>query len=88
MGYKVRIDTDADRTLFKMDAGVRKRLYKALLRIEALDDPRSKGHALTGLFKGLWTYPLAENWRAICDIQDNIVTVMVVDIGHRSDIYR
>lgn len=88
MGYKVRVDTDADRVLEKMDAGVRKRLYKSLLRIEQLDDPRSRGHALTGPLKGYWTYPLHEDWRAVCDIQDNIVTVLVLDIGHRSSIYR
>lgn len=88
MGYRVLIDTDADRSLEKMDAGLRKRLLKALMRIELLDNPRARGHALTAALKGYWTYPLHEDWRAVCVIQDKTVTVLVLDIGHRSAIYR
>lgn len=88
MGYKVRIDSEADKTLGKMDASVRKRLYKELLRIESLPNPRDRGHALHGDLEGFWTYPLAANWRAVCAIQDKIVTVLVIDIGHRSNVYR
>jgi mRNA interferase RelE/StbE len=56
-------------------------------RIASLDDPRSTGHSLTGQLSGLWRYRVGD-FRIICDIQDQRLVVLVVEIGHRSEIYR
>jgi mRNA interferase RelE/StbE len=42
---------------------------------------------LTGQMSGLWRYR-AGDYRIICDIQDRRVVVLVVEIGHRGEVYR
>jgi mRNA interferase RelE/StbE len=56
-------------------------------RIITVENPRIYGKALTGKLKGLWRYRV-NDYRIICHIKDETVTVLVVDIGHRKDIYR
>jgi mRNA interferase RelE/StbE len=41
---------------------------------------------------GLWRYRVGDyrlgGFRTICDIQDERITVLVVKVGHRKDVYR
>lgn len=52
-----------------------------------LDNPRQHGKALEGKFKGLWRYRVG-NYRIICDIRDNELVIIAVEIGHRSKVYK
>jgi len=56
-------------------------------RIAPLADLRSSGKALAGPMGGLWRYRVG-NSRVICDVQDNALRVLVVQVGDRRDIYR
>jgi len=57
-------------------------------RVAPLDDPRSIGEALKGPELGrFWKYRVGD-YRLICHIQDQRVTILVVAVGHRRDIYR
>jgi len=57
-------------------------------RVSRLDDPRTIGEPLKGSrFAGLWRYR-AGDYRILCDIQDERVTVLVVLMGHRREMYR
>ncbi len=56
-------------------------------RIAALENPRSAGKALTGPLGSLWRYRVGD-CRVICDIQDGALRVLVVQLGHRRDVYR
>ena len=57
-------------------------------RVATLDDPRSLGEALKGSRLGdFWKYRVGD-YRIICDIQDGKLIVLVVEIGHRSSVYR
>lgn len=65
----------------------KKDLKKILLHIEALaKDPRPPGHEkLTGQEK----YRIRQGtYRIIYSIQDNELTIWVVKVGHRKDVYR
>ena len=65
----------------------KKDLKKILLRIGALaKDPRPPGHEkLTGQEK----YRIRQGtYRIIYSIQDNELTIWVVKVGHRKDVYR
>jgi len=56
-------------------------------RIAPLNDPRSTGKPLKGnIFKGLWRYRMGD-YRIICDIEDELVRVLVVTVGHRGEVY-
>jgi len=52
----------------------------------ASDDPRLLGKALTGALSDRWSYRVGD-YRLICDIQDDVITVLVLTIGHRKDVY-
>lgn len=71
-----------------MDPPTRKRIRVFLEdRVASLSNPRDIGDPLKGELAGLWRYRVGD-YRLICDIQDERVTVLVVRIGHRRQIYR
>jgi mRNA interferase RelE/StbE len=89
LGYRIESDSQAERELGKLDRTAASRILKFLRkRISTLDDPRSIGQALRGLESGrFWKYRVGD-YSLICLIQDQRITVLVLRIGHRSDIYR
>ncbi len=57
-------------------------------RIAGEENPRRNGQALQGSELGqFWRYRVGD-YRIICDIQDRKLVVLVIDIGHRREIYR
>lgn len=74
-------------TFLSLDRTVQKRVKKYMDEVQALDEPRSRGHALTGELSGLWRYRVGD-WRIICKIKDTELIILVVDLGHRRSIYR
>jgi mRNA interferase RelE/StbE len=56
-------------------------------RIAALDDPRSVGSALTGEFGGLWCWRIGD-YRVIARIEDERITILIVRVAHRREVYR
>ncbi len=56
-------------------------------RISAGKDPRELGKALKGPLGDLWRYRVGD-YRILCDIQDGILTVLVLQIGNRREVYR
>ena len=55
--------------------------------LEGCENPRIHGKGLTADKAGLWRYRVGE-YRIIAQIQDEKVTIIVVNIGHRRDIYK
>ena len=55
-------------------------------RIAPLVNPRQTGKALRGRPRR-WAYRVGD-YRIICDIQDAVLIVLVVEIDHRSRVYR
>ena len=55
-------------------------------RVLQAPHPRLYGKALKGRFEGYWSYRVGD-YRLICDLQDSNVTLLVVSIGHRREIY-
>jgi mRNA interferase RelE/StbE len=50
-------------------------------------DPRQAGSALLGDLSGYWRYRVGD-YRVLCRIVDHELLVLVVEVGHRSDVYR
>lgn len=73
----------------RLDPMVRRRIRAFLSeRVALLDDPRQLGGPLQGAhFAGLWRYRVGD-YRILVDIRDEIVTVLVLGIGHRGEVYR
>ena len=54
--------------------------------LENCEDPRRTGKALTGQFKGSWRYRVGD-YRILAEIHDDVLVILLIDIGHRSTVY-
>jgi mRNA interferase RelE/StbE len=88
LAWIVEIGDLAEKQLRKLDTQVRDRILNYLSeRIEGCKNPRHFGEPLKGNKAGWWRYRVGD-YRIICQIQDQKVTVLVLAIGHRREIYR
>ncbi len=89
MGWRIEFHPQAEKELAKLDREVARKIIRFLReRVAQLEDPRSLGEALKGPELGrFWKYRMGD-YRLICDIQDQRVTILVIRIGHRRDVYR
>lgn len=55
--------------------------------LEGCENPRIHGKGLTADKTGQWRYRVGD-YRIIAQIQDEKVTILVVNIGHRREIYK
>ncbi len=88
MAWTIDYTDTARKQLLKLDKQTARRIVDFMdARVAPVDDPRSIGKALSGPLGGFWRYRVGD-CRVICDIQDGAVRVLVVDIGHRREVYR
>ena len=87
MKYKVVFSENAKKNLKKIDKHIAALIIGWLEKnIDGCSDPRVHGKGLTSNRSGQWRYRIGD-YRAICEIQDNEVIVLVLEIGHRKNIY-
>jgi mRNA interferase RelE/StbE len=88
MTWKIEVVPGAIKELDKLDRQVAKRILKFLhKRVASLKDPRSIGDALKGpRFGEYWRYRVGD-YRIITKIEDNIMLILVLRVGHRKQIY-
>ena len=67
---KVVLTETFKKQLKKLDAVISKRVLDYLEQIELLDNPRSRGKALTSNLSGLWRYRVGD-YRILCRIRDD-----------------
>lgn len=88
MVWTIEYADPAKQQLRKLDRQVARRVLDFMdERVAGLEDPRSTGKALTGPLGAFWRYRVGD-CRVICDIQDGALRVLVVQVGHRREIYR
>ena len=89
MAYTIEFDPAAVRDLKKLDRPTQIRLIGFLRdRVGSMDNPRAIGELLAGAKLGnFWKYRVGD-WRIICDIQDRRITVRVLRVGNRREVYR
>ena len=88
MGYQVRFTESAVRELKKLDRQT-VRVIKNWVVKNLVDwpDPRAHGKMLTGDLKGVWRYRVGD-YRLFAEIRDDVVTIFVFEVAHRSEVYR
>lgn len=87
MAWRIEIDKGVQRSMKKLDRNVAKRIIAKLREIAQLEDPRSTGKALAGNLAGLWRYRVGD-YRIVCDIEDEVLLILVIDVAHRSKVYK
>jgi mRNA interferase RelE/StbE len=85
--WTIEWDVKATKDAKKCDRQTRQQIVDYLeTRIATEHDPRRFGKALGNDKSGLWRYRVG-NYRIICKIEDEQLIVLVVEVGHRRNIY-
>lgn len=89
MGWQIELSVSADKSLARLGTEPARRVLRFIEeRLGKLEDPRSLGKALAGSRLGeLWRYRVGD-YRIVAKIEDKSLRILVVQIGHRSDVYR
>lgn len=88
MNWTIEYTRTAETQLRKLDKQVARRILDYLGdNIAHLDNPRARGKALSGRLGELWRYRVGD-YRIICEIQDNVMRILVVEAGHRKQVYK
>jgi len=85
--YHVQYSDAAFKTIRKLDPSMA-RLIVAWVgkNLEGCADPRLHGKCLTGNRGGQWRYRVGD-YRLLAEIDDQQVMILMVSVGHRSEIY-
>jgi mRNA interferase RelE/StbE len=85
MAYEVRLKPSAERALRKLPAQIRSRIGS---RLDGLaSNPRPSGCEKLAGADDLYRVRVGD-YRLVYQISDEILVILVVTIGHRSDVYR
>jgi mRNA interferase RelE/StbE len=87
MSYSVEFSQKATKQLGKMDGAHARIIYAWIGKnLVGTDDPYSKGRPLVRDRKGQWRYRVG-SFRLICEILQDKLIILVLDLGDRKDIY-
>lgn len=87
MRYRVEYTEYAARQLKKLDKGILSFIISYIdNKLVGCENPRLHGKALRGSMNDKWRYRIG-NCRILAKIDDGLVTITIVEVGHRSDIY-
>lgn len=85
--WAVEFKKSALKDLKKFDKPIQKKIIHFLEKlISDYKTPRDIGAALQGEYAGLWRYRVGD-YRLLCEIQDHKLVVLVLEAGHRREIY-
>lgn len=89
MAWTIEFADTAIKQLKKMDRPVARSIIEYLdQRIAPCENPRDIGKKLVGPRYGhYWRFRLGDV-RIICEIQDQKLVILVLELGHRREIYR
>jgi mRNA interferase RelE/StbE len=86
--WKIEFDEKAKVQLLNLDKQTQKRIVNFLdKRILARSNPRLVGSALRGKLSDCWKYRIGD-YRLICKLEDSILLVLVIAVGHRREVYK
>lgn len=86
MAWNVELTAKSARQIKKLDKATQRRIIAFLRELEGLDDPHTRGKGLTGNLRGLWRYRVGD-YRLVCSLEGDKLLVLVLNVGHRSEIY-
>ncbi len=87
MSYSVVYTKQAEKALRKLDKQTQALIYGWIGKnLVGCENPRQHGKGLTANRSGQWRYRVGD-YRILAEIQDDKILILVLNIGHRSEIY-
>lgn len=87
MKYKVEYTKQAVKQLKKLDKPTASLIIGWIEKnLVDCENPRQYGKGLVANHRGEWRYRIG-NYRLIADIQDEKITILILNVGHRREIY-
>jgi mRNA interferase RelE/StbE len=86
MVYRILFTNDSKKQFSKLSKDVQSRIVKYLDN-RVKDNPFLFGKNLVGDKKGLWRYRV-DDYRILCAINNEELVVLIVEVGHRKNIYK
>jgi len=86
--WSVEWDERARRELRQLDRQIQRTILRYFSeRIATDDDPRRFGKPLRHELQGLWRYRIGD-YRAVCQIENELLVILVLAVNHRRQVYR
>lgn len=87
MIYHVEFAKAALRDLKKLDRHTAAMITGWIRKnLEGCTNPRQHGKGLTANRSGQWRYRVGD-YRLLADIQDDKIVILILNVGHRSEVY-
>ena len=87
MKWQVAFDPAAEKQFSKLGKQAQRDIEKYIAKhLETTADPRCFGKPFLSI-KGAWRYRVGD-YRLVCAIRNQQVTVLVLKVGHRRDVYQ
>ena len=87
MNYKVRFTERAKKEFKKLDKHTASLILGWIRKnLENCENPRFHGKALSANRSGQWRYRIGD-YRLLASIEDETITILILNVGHRRDIY-
>ena len=87
MNYKVRFTQSAKKDFKKLDRHTAALILGWVRKnLENCENPRQHGKSLTANQSGQWRYRIGD-YRLLAKIDDKTITILVLNVGHRREIY-
>lgn len=87
MKWTVTVGNKALKNLQKLSKPIKEQIDVFIQKLETLENPRILGKSLQGNLNDYWCYRVGD-YRLLCEIKDNQLVILVIEIGHRRDVYR
>ena len=88
MKYTVEYTAQAVKELKKLDKQNRALIIGWIEKnLVGCTDPRQHGKGLTANRSGQWRYRVGD-YRLLAEIQDKKILILILNVGHRSEIYK
>lgn len=87
MTYKILTIKKFEKDFEKLDKSTQKIIKHWIDRnLVGTENPRYHGKSLSENLSSLWKYHIGD-YRLLCEIKDNELLLVMITIGHTSDIY-
>ncbi|MEE1361987.1 MAG: type II toxin-antitoxin system RelE/ParE family toxin [Selenomonadaceae bacterium] len=88
MTYNIKTTARFDKELKKLDHYTQKIIKSWIVKnLVNTSNPREHGKGLTANLAELWRYRIGD-YRIICEIQDDELIILALNIVHRNEIYK